>query len=124
MQHTFKRNHPVREINSFKYAFEGLINAIFTEPNFRIQLLIVAFSIVLGKIYKITKIEWSILVLSLGLLLVVELINTVIEEIMDRFMKEYDNGVKIINDLSAAAVLVTAFTVLANLIIVFFPKIF
>jgi diacylglycerol kinase len=124
MQHTFKRNHPVREINSFKYAFEGLINAIFTEPNFRIQLLIVAFSIVLGKIYKITKIEWSILVLSLGLLLVVELINTVIEEIMDRFMKEYDNGVKIIKDLSAAAVLVTAFTVLANLIIVFFPKIF
>jgi len=124
MQHTFKRNHPVREINSFKYAFEGLVNAIFTEPNFRIQLLIVAFSIVLGKIYKITKIEWSILVLSLGLLLVVELINTVIEEIMDRFMKEYDNGVKIIKDLSAAAVLVTAFTVLANLIIVFFPKIF
>lgn len=124
MQHTFKRNHPVREINSFKYAFEGLINAIFTEPNFRIQLLIVAFSIVLGKIYKITQIEWSILVLSLGLLLVVELINTVIEEIMDRFMKEYDNGVKIIKDLSAAAVLVTAFTVLANLIIVFFPKIF
>jgi len=124
MQHTFKRNHPVREINSFKYAFEGLINAIFTEPNFRIQLLIVAFSIVLGKIYIITKIEWSLLVLSLGLLLVVELINTVIEEIMDRFMKEYDNGVKIIKDLSAAAVLVTAFTVLANLIIVFFPKIF
>ncbi|HOD01469.1 MAG TPA: diacylglycerol kinase family protein [bacterium] len=124
MQHTFKRNHPVREINSFKYAFEGLINAIFTEPNFRIQLLIVAFSIVLGKIYKITQMEWSILVLSLGLLLVVELINTVIEEIMDQFMKEYNNGVKIIKDLSAAAVLVTAFTVLANLIIVFFPKIF
>ena len=124
MQYKFKRNHPVREINSFKYAFEGLMHAFFTEPNFRIQTLIVAFSIVLGKLYEITIMEWSILIISLGLLLIVELLNTVIEEIMDQLMKEYDEGTKIIKDVSAAAVLITSFVVLANLIIIFWPKIF
>jgi len=57
MQYKFKRNHPVREINSFKYAFEGLMHAFFTEPNFRIQVFIVAFSIILSKLYKITRTE-------------------------------------------------------------------
>jgi len=58
------------------------------------------------------------------LLLIVELLNTVIEEIMDQLMKEYDEGTKIIKDVSAAAVLITSFVVLANLIIIFWPKIF
>ena len=124
MQYKFKHNHPVREINSFKYAFEGLMHAFFTEPNFRIQVFIVAFSIILSKLYKITRTEWSILIVSLGLLLIVELLNTVIEEIMDQLMKEYSEGTKIIKDVSAAAVLTASFVVLANLIIIFWPKIF
>jgi len=53
-----------------------------------------------------------------------ELINTVIEEIMDRFMKNLDGGVKIIKDVSAAAVLVTALTFLINFILIFGPRIF
>lgn len=124
MQYKFKHNHPVREINSFKYAFEGLMHAFFTEPNFRIQVFIVAFSIILSKLYKITRTEWSILIVSLGLLLIVELLNTVIEEIMDQLMKEYSEGTKIIKDVSAAAVLTASFVVLANLITIFWPKIF
>jgi diacylglycerol kinase len=118
----FKPNSPVRQLNSFKYAFEGLFHAILTEPNFRIQLFILSLSIILGKIYQITMSEWSDLINSLGLLLVVEIINTSIEEIMDQLIKHHDNGVKIIKDLSAAAVLITSFIVLTNLFIIFLPK--
>jgi len=124
MQNLFKSNHPVRQIKSFKYAFEGLMHAFLNEPNFRIQILIVTASVVLGKIYQITRAEWSVIALSLGLLLVTELINTVFEEIMDRFMKETDDSVKIIKDVSAAAVLITAFVVGVNLLIIFGPRIF
>jgi len=80
----FKPNNPVRQLNSFKFAFEGLFHAILTEPNFRIQLTILTLSIILGKIYQITRAEWSDLINSLGLLLVVEILNTAIEEIMDQ----------------------------------------
>jgi len=53
-----------------------------------------------------------------------ELINTVIEEIMDRFMKNLDGGVKIIKDVSAAAVLIAALTFLVNFSLIFGPRIF
>lgn len=118
----FKRNSPVRQLNSFKYAFEGLFHAILTEPNFRIQLFILALSVALGKIYQITMAEWSDLINSLGMLLIIEIINTSIEEIMDQLIKHHDDGVKIIKDLSAAAVLITSFMVLTNLFIIFLPK--
>lgn len=119
----FKPNNPIRQFNSFKFAFEGLFHAIMTEPNFRIQLLIVALSVIMGKIFSITRGEWSDLINSLGLLLTVEIINTSIEEIMDQLIKHHDDGVKIIKDLSAAAVLITSFVVLSNLSIIFLPKI-
>jgi diacylglycerol kinase len=120
----FKANHPVRQIKSFKYAFEGLFHAIMTEPNFRIQVMITLTSVILGKIFKITRTEWSILVISIGLLLIVEIINTVIEEIMDQLFKEKREGVKIIKDLSAAAVLTTSFVALTNLILIFGQRLF
>ncbi|MBW6441880.1 diacylglycerol kinase family protein [Patescibacteria group bacterium] len=120
----FKPNDPIRQFKSFKYAFEGLFHAILSEPNFRIQILIVTLSVILGKIYAITRTEWLQLANSLGLLLTVEIINTAIEEIMDQLIKHHDNGVKIIKDLSAAAVLITSFVVLSNLYIIFWHRIF
>ena len=124
MRTLFKPNHPLRQINSFKFAFEGMLHAFLSEPNFRIQLMIVAVLVFLGKLYQITKIEWSLIALSSGFLLFMELTNTVIEEIMDRFMKQTDESVKIIKDVSAAAVLITALTVLVNFLIIFGPRIF
>jgi len=123
MKVIFKPNHPIRQLKSFKYAFQGLFNAFMSEPNFRIQLFIVALSIILGKILQITVMEWVHLSVVLGFLLIMELVNTVIEEIMDQLFKEKREGVKVIKDLSAAVVLITAIVVLINLIVIFGPKI-
>ncbi len=124
MHTLFKPNHPLRQINSFKFAFEGIFHAFLSEPNFRIQLFIVAVSIILGKVYQITRVEWSFIIICSGFLLFMELINTVIEEIMDRFMKNLNDGVKIIKDVSAAAVLIAALTFLINFSLIFGPRIF
>ena len=124
MHTLFKPNHPLRQINSFKFAFEGIFHAFLSEPNFRIQLFIVAVSIILGKVYQITRVEWSFIIICSGFLLFMELINTVIEEIMDRFMKNLNDGVKIIKDVSAAAVLIAALTFLVNFSLIFGPRIF
>lgn len=122
MPEKFKPNHPIRQLKSFKYAFEGLFHAILTEPNFRIQVLIASISMYLGFKFEITYSEWVDLVSVLGMLLIVELINTVIEEIMDHFSKEISTSIKVIKDLSAAAVLITSFVVLANLVLIFGPR--
>ncbi len=86
--------------------------------------MIMLTSVILGKIFKITRVEWFVLTTSVGILMIVEIINTVIEEMMDQLFKEKKEGVKIIKDLSAAAVLLTLFVTLTNLILIFGQRFF
>lgn len=122
MKKLFKSNHPIRRVISFKYAFEGIFHALLNEPNFRIQLLIVAVSTIMGFYLHIETIEWGLLTISLGLLLSAEMINTVVEEVLDHFFRERDPVVKIVKDLSAGFVLVASFITLIILGLVFGPR--
>ena len=114
-----KSHHPMRHARSFKYAFQGIFHALLHEANFRVQVLIVIVSTILGIHYRIDNTEWGLLVISMGLLLSAEMINTVVEEFIDNLIKEYHEGAKIIKDLSAGFVLVTAFTTLLILFLIF-----
>ena len=123
MLEILKSHHPLRHAKSFKHAFEGIFHALLNEPNFRVQIVIVALSFYFGKMFGITNVEWGILVISLGLLLAAELINTVVEELMDHFVRHDDPIVKVIKDLTAGFVLITAITVLIILFLIFEPRI-
>ena len=119
MHHIFQSHHPLRHAKSFKYAFEGIFHAIINEANFRIQVIIVAISVWLGFHYEISNVEWGILILSMGALLSAEMLNTVVEELMDFFVKDENVVAKIIKDITAGFVLVTAITALLILILIF-----
>lgn len=114
-----KSNHPLRRAKSFKYAFEGVLHALLNEPNFRIQIVIVITATILGFYFKIDTTQWGLLILSMGLLLFAELVNTVVEEFMDYLIPERNGGAKIIKDLSAGFVLIMSFTCLAILVLIF-----
>ena len=116
-------HHPIRHAKSFKHAFHGLFHALFNEPNFRIQVIIATASIGLGWHFKINNVEWGLLIISLGALLAAEMTNTVVEELIDKFIKEYDEGARIIKDLSAGFVLTTSVTTLVILILIFGDRI-
>jgi len=115
----WKSTHPLRRIKSFKYAFEGLFHALLNEANFRIQVIIVILSVIGGYYFKISVAEWSVLVLSMGFLLMAEMINTVVEEFIDHIIKEESQVAKIIKDLGAGFVFVAAFTTLIILTLIF-----
>ena len=117
----FKSHHPVRHAKSFKYAFEGIFHALINEPNFRVQVVIVTLAIIFGKKFGISNTEWGLLAISMGSLLSAEMVNTVVEEVLDRFYnKESENiAVKVVKDLSAGFVLITSITALIILILVF-----
>ena len=112
-------HHPRRRADSFKYAFSGVLHALLNEANFRIQVAIVVVSLVLGFYFRINTTEWGLLVLSMGLLLFAELVNTVVEEFMDRLFPKRDKRVKIIKDLGAGFVLIMAVTTLIILLLIF-----
>ncbi len=119
MLNIFRSKHPLRRLKSFHYAFEGLFHALLNEANFRIQLIIALVATVLGIYFRITTTEWSILIIAMGFLLAGEMVNTVIEEFIDHLISEESQAAKIIKDLGAGFVLVTAFTTLAILTLIF-----
>ncbi len=96
-------------IISFKYAWAGVRYAFITQRNFRIHTVIGTLAISLGIFLKITAVEMSVVGLTIALVLVLELLNTAIESVVDLTVKQsYHELAKIAKDCAAGAVLVAA----------------
>lgn len=110
-------------INSFKYAFEGIITGIKEENNMKIHIIIMLLVIILGIVLKISKIEWIICIILFGFVISLELVNTAIENTVDLITIEKNPKAKIAKDLAAGAVLIAAITAAIIGLIIFVPKI-
>src|SRR5438128_596666 len=109
------------KILSFKYAFEGLWTALKEEPNFLFHIFAGIVAIEFGYYFEITKTEWLVLMLTIGLVLSLELTNTAIEEIVDSFTDKSHPGAKKAKDVAAGAVLAAATTATVIGLIIFLP---
>ncbi|MBN2486988.1 MAG: diacylglycerol kinase family protein [Bacteroidales bacterium] len=112
-----------KQVKSFSHAFNGLNSLLRYEHNFRIHLSAALLAIALGVIFKITINEWISLILTIGLVLSLETVNSSIECIADIVSPQFNPKIKMVKDLLAAGVLIGAFTALAIGCIVFVPKI-
>ena len=108
---------------SFKYAFEGIKLTYRNEPNFRIQLVLAILSTILGIFLKISQIEWLILIIIIFVVLLLELINSSIEALVDLISPEKNEKAKIAKDTAAGAVLIASILSLIIGIVLFLPKI-
>jgi len=106
--------------DAFGFAFEGIGYTIRTQHNMRIHLVIAACVLVLSFFLRLTPIEWAIILICIGLVLMTEMLNTAIEAIIDLISPEYHPLAKIAKDIGAGMVVV--FSALAAIIgcIVFF----
>ncbi len=116
------RKHPTPE--SFEYAFSGIKTAIKNEPNFKFQLIIAFLALVLGFYLELSTFEFAILVLIICIVLVLELINTSLEALLDVISPKAHPKVKIAKDVAAASVLIAAFASVLIGALLFLPKIF
>lgn len=94
---------------SFKYAWQGITYAFVSQRNFRIHTVIAILAISLGLWLKISPVEMSIIVITCALVMILELINTAIESVVDLVVKQtYHELAKIAKDCAAGAVLMGA----------------
>jgi len=94
---------------SFKYAWNGVSYAFVTQRNFRIHTFIDIVVISLGFCLQINTVEMSIIALTCALVMVLELLNTAIESVVDLTVKQtYHELAKIAKDCAAGAVLISA----------------
>ncbi len=110
-------------IKSFEFAFEGVKTAIKNEPNFVIQLILAILVLILAAFFKFQPIEWLILILTISLVLILELINTSVEAIVDLVSEDVKDKAKVAKDVSAAAVLIASIMSIAVGVFLFLPKI-
>ncbi len=99
---------------SFKYAAAGIRYAFQTQRNFRIHVVIGLGAIALGVFLQIGFVEISIITLTIGAVLAMELLNTALESVVDLTVQQsYHELAKIAKDCAAGAVLISAIMAIA-----------
>ena len=111
-----------KRLKSFGHAFNGLKTAFKGEHNLRIHLVAVILVVILGIYFKIEIVEWTILTLTIGFVIAMELLNSSIENLADYACKEQHPMIKKVKDIAAGAVLVSAISALIVGLLVFIPK--
>ncbi len=110
-------------LRSFVIGSLGLAHAFRTEQNMRIHFLIALGVIVAGLVFAVAVWEWIVLVLSIGMVISAECVNTAMERLADLVSREKHPLIKQAKDCSSGAVLVLAITAAVVGGLVFFPKI-
>jgi len=94
---------------SFKYAWAGVKYAFATQRNFRIHTIIGTLAVSLGLFLEIQAIEMAVIVMTCAMVMVLELLNTALEAVVDLTVKQtYHELAKIAKDCAAGAVLISA----------------
>jgi diacylglycerol kinase (ATP) len=100
-------------LDSFNYAFEGVIHVLRTQRNLRIHFLaaVVVFggAIAVG----VSRLQLIALVIAIAFVLVAEMLNTAIEGVIDVSTTSFDPNAKLAKDIAAGAVLIASITAVA-----------
>ncbi len=95
-------------LDSFNYAFEGIIHVLRTQRNMRIHFAVAFVVLVLALIVNVTKLELIALLISVTFVLIAEMVNTAIEAAIDIATTSFDPMAKLAKDIAAGAVLIAA----------------
>lgn len=99
---------PDNWIGSLNCAIDGILWAVKSERHLRYHFLAALVVLFLALFFKVTALEFFLLVLAALLVIFAELMNTAIEAVVDLVTDEYHELAKRAKDIAAGAVLVTS----------------
>ena len=101
---------PLRKwIKSADFAIEGILHAARTQRHLRYHFYSAAAVLLVSYIFGVSRIEFMIISLSVIAVLLSEMFNTAIEAIVDIISPNHSEKARIVKDIAAGAVFVTAF---------------
>ena len=110
-------------IDSFNYAFEGIIHVLRTQRNMRIHFAVAFVVLIAALIVNVTKLELIALLISITFVLIAEMLNTGIEAAIDIATTSFDPMAKLAKDIAAGAVLIATVNAVAVGYLVFAGKV-
>ncbi|WP_432664594.1 diacylglycerol kinase [Wukongibacter baidiensis] len=109
-------------LDSFNYAFEGIIYTLKTQRNMRIHFVIAVLVLFGSVFFHLSKVETLVLFITIALVIIAEMINTSIEATIDLITDKYHELAKIAKNVAAGAVLVSAVNSIIVAYIIFYDK--
>ena len=109
-------------LRSHIFAMRGIVQLFRTEFNAWVHLSVAVCTVALGFFFDLSAVEWIAIVLSCGLVLGAEAMNTAIEYLANYCTTEKNEQIRKVKDVAAGAVLIAALAALAVGLIIFLPK--
>ena len=96
----------------FRRACHGVLEGIRIENSFKVHLTAAALAIIVSIIIGISPDEWCLILLVIGLVLVSEMFNTVIELLVRLYTAQYHELAEKLLNISAGAVMISSIVAL------------
>ena len=110
-------------LESFNFAFEGVIHVLRTQRNMRIHFASAAIVLIAAVAVGVGRLELMALLLAISFVLIAEMINTALEAGIDVATTSFDPLAKLAKDIAAGAVLIATVNAVAVGYLVFSDKI-
>ena len=122
MHKQVEKNHHFKQ--SMKHDVNGIKTVFQDERNFRFDIVAAIVVVILGFLLKIERFEWYWIVFCIFLMFILEMLNTVVEQLVDLMVEHnYHLAAKKAKDVAAGVVLMGAVFVLIMASGIFIPKI-
>jgi diacylglycerol kinase (ATP) len=107
------RRRPPSIIESFNFAFEGVIHVLRTQRNMRIHFLLAAGVLIAALAFGVEKLELIGLLIAISFVLVAQMMTSAVEAAVDVAATSFDPLEKLAKDVAAGAVLISAVNAVA-----------
>lgn len=111
-------------LRAFKYAFKGAWLLIKNEPSVQVQTGLALLVTLAGFYFEISRTEWILQLLAIGLVMSTEGLNTAVEKIADFIHPDFHNKIGYIKDVAAGAVAFAALIATIIGVLIYGPKVF
>lgn len=116
------KNRLRRHTVSFHNAFAGIRSALQTQVNLKIHFIAGILALGLGYYLNISHLEYLVIILTIGTVIVSEMANTSLEHLADAVTLEHNEYIKMAKDVAAGSVLLTALFSIVIGLVIFLPK--
>lgn len=111
----------IGRIKSIKYAVKGFFLLLTTENAIISQAFIALIFVILGFYLDISRVDWALQTLAIGLVLSVESLNTAVEKVCDFIHPDFHDKIGFIKDVASGAVTFAALTAFVIGLLIYLP---
>jgi diacylglycerol kinase len=113
-----------KHLTSYRYALRGIWLAFRYEANMFFHLVAALAVLLTNYLLGISRTEWLITLMLIGVVWMAEIFNTALEKLADRVTQDHDPLIGHAKDLAAGAVLISAIIAAVCALIIYYPYLF